>query len=76
MSSKRNKILQNLIKCITHDFGFYNPIWKWSSLPKDISENYTLIENDLKIWEEKGYIKILEKDNIKYIEIKEIPKLE
>jgi hypothetical protein len=76
MASKRKKILQQLVNCIEHDFGFYNPIWKWSSLPDNIRDNFDLIENDLLIWKEKGFIDLYTEDDIRYIKIFNVPVLE
>ena len=76
MASKRKKVLEQLIKCIEHDFGFYNPTWKWSSLPENIRDNFTLIENDLLAWKEKEYIDLYKEKDILYLKIFEVPKLE
>lgn len=76
MSSKRKKILNHLIKCIEHDFGFYNPTWKWTSLPDDIRNNFNLLEKDLLVWKEKGYIDLFTENDILYLKIFSIPKLE
>lgn len=76
MASQRKKILKQLIKCIEHDFGFYNPTWKWSSLPDNIRDNFTLIENDLLAWKENGYIDLYKENEILYLKIIEVPKLE
>lgn len=75
MASKKNKIIKHLHKCIEHDFGFYNPEWKWNSLPKNIKDNYDLIEDTLLEWKQKEYIDIYEKEGIKYIKIFNVPKL-
>jgi len=75
MASKKKKIIQHLRKCIEHDYGFYNPEWKWDSLPEDIRENYNLVESTLLEWKQKGYIDLYTKDNIKYIKIFQIPEL-
>ncbi len=76
MSSKRKKILAQLVNCIKQDFGFYNPTWKWSSLPENIRDNFTLIETDLLVWKEKGYIDLYTENDILYLKIIEVPKLE
>ena len=76
MASKRKKVLAQLIKCIEHDFGFYNPTWKWSSLPENIRDNFTLIENDLLAWKEKGHIDLYKENDVLYLKIIEVPKLE
>ena len=76
MASKRKKVLEQLIKCIEHDFGFYNPTWKWSSLPENIRDNFTLIENDLLAWKEKEYIDLYKENDVLYLKIFEVPKLE
>ena len=73
MASKKKKIVQQLRKCIEHDFGFYNPDWKWSSLPDNISENFDLIKDTLDDWENKGYIQLYKKDDIQYIKIIKVP---
>lgn len=73
MPSKKRKIILHLLACIKHDFGFYNPEWKWSSLPDDIKNNYQLIEDILLQWKEKKYIDIYEKEGCRYIKIFEIP---
>ena len=73
MASKKKKVLQHLHKCIEHDFGFYNPEWKWSSLPNNISENFKLIEETLIDWQKKGYIELYKKDDIQYIKIIKVP---
>ncbi|WP_010183032.1 hypothetical protein [Aquimarina agarilytica] len=75
MPSKRKKIVQHLHKCIKHDFGFYNPEWKWDSLPDDIRDNYDLIKNTLDKWENDGCIEVYSKDNIRYIKIIKVPQL-
>jgi len=72
--TRKKHILQRLQKCIKHDFGFYNPKWKWSSLPDDIQENYELIEDVLLDWKDKKYIDLYEKDGDRYIEIFKVPK--
>jgi len=76
MASKRKKILEQLVKCIKHDFGFYNPTWKWNSLPENIRDNYTIIEKDLLLWKEKGYIDLYTKNEMLYIKIFEVPTIE
>ena len=75
MASKRKKIIEHLIKCIQHDFGFYNPEWKWSSLPINIRENYNLIENTLLEWKKKEYIDIYEKGGVRYLKIYKVPEI-
>lgn len=75
MASKKNKIIKLLHKCIEHDFGFYNPEWKWNSLPENIKDNYDLIEDTLLEWKQKEYIDIYEKEGVKYIKIFNVPKL-
>ncbi len=72
--ASQKKIIHQLIKCIEHDFGFYNPEWKWDSLSDNIRNNYPLIENTLNEWKQKGYIDIYIRDGIKYLKIIEIPK--
>jgi hypothetical protein len=76
MPSKKKKILQQLIKCIEHDFGFYNPTWKWSSLPENIKDNYNLIENDLLAWKDKGYIDLFTENDKLYLKIFKVPIME
>lgn len=76
MPSKRKKIIDQLIKCIEHDFGFYNPTWKWSSLPENIQDNFELIKKDLLVWKEKGFIDLYTENGILYMKIIEVPKLE
>ncbi len=75
MASKRKKIIQHLHKCIKHDFGFYNPEWKWDSLPENIRDNYDLIENTLLEWKQKEFIDLYEKEGIKYIKIFKVPEV-
>jgi hypothetical protein len=76
MSSKRKKVLQQLQKCIEHDFGFYNPNWKWSSLPENIKNNFELIEKDLMDWKDKGYIDLYTENDTLYLKIIKVPILE
>jgi hypothetical protein len=73
--SKKNKkkIVKILVDLIRHDFGFYNPVWKWNDLPGLINENYELLKPILQEWEEKGHIRIFEKDGERMIEIFSTP---
>lgn len=71
---KKKRILNLLQDLIRHDFGFYNPIWEWNSLPSEIKDNYFLIEDTLKQWQSDGYIRIFMSDEKRMIEIISIPK--
>ena len=75
MASRKEKVIEQLIKCIEHDFGFYNPIWKWNSLPKNIRNNYDLIEEKLLIWEREGYISMFKENDILYMRINKVPQV-
>lgn len=70
---RMKRIINYLYNLIKHDFGFYNPKWKWDLLPNDIKDNYDLIEHKLLEWQEKGYIKILIENDEKFIEIISVP---
>lgn len=73
MATKMSKVKNHLIKCIKHDFGFYNPEWKWSSLPKEIAENRNLIQDLLDRWQQEGHIELFEKEGVDYIKIISVP---
>ena len=73
----RNLSTKNLINffinLIRHDFGFYNPIWKWNELPEPLNTSYDLLKPKLKEWEEKGHIKVYEESGERMLEIRSIP---
>ena len=69
----KKKIIKLFISFIAHDFGAYNPIWKWSELPKPLDESYYLIEFKLLEWQKKGQIRIFEKNGERMLEIISIP---
>jgi hypothetical protein len=69
----KKKLIKFFIGLIRHDFGFYNPIWKWSLLPEEISVNFDLLKDKLEEWQKKGYIRIFMKDGERMIEIFSVP---
>jgi len=64
---KTKKMINFLIDNIRHDFGFYNPIWKWKDLPATLNTSYDILSSKLLEWQEKGYIKLYEKNGEKII---------
>jgi len=70
---KKKKLIEFFINFIRHDYGFYNPIWKWNSLPKQIKDNYDLLQDKLQEWEEKGHVKVFMIDGEIMIEIFSVP---
>ena len=70
--NKKN-VVKHLLSCLRHDAGFYNPVWKWSSLPPKIAENYDLIKDVLNHWQELGHIEIFEESGVRYMRINSVP---
>lgn len=75
MASKRKRILKYLYQRIARDPLSYNPNWKWEWLPKEVRENFDLIRPKLKEWENKGYIELVESEDIAMI-IKCVPPID
>jgi hypothetical protein len=73
---KLKKMVSLLIANIRHDFGFYNPVWKWNDLPEPLNESYESLYPKLLEWEEKGYIKLFEENGEKIIKILKVPEEE
>lgn len=64
---KKKNIIKILLDRINHDPMAYDPHWKWEWLPQEVLENYTLIRPALLKFEEEGYIKLIESDEIVFI---------
>lgn len=73
MDKQNKKLVKYLLGLIKHDFGFYNPIWKWSDLPSPLKESYHSVEAKLKEWQSKGYLRLFEENGQKMIEIISVP---
>ena len=56
-NSKSKRRINVFTSFIAHDFGAYNPVWKWDELPDPINISFELLETKLTEWELKGYIK-------------------
>lgn len=70
---KKKNLIKFFINLIRHDFGFYNPIWKWNDLPDPLNRSYEILEPKLKEWQEKGYIKVYEENGERMLEIISVP---
>jgi hypothetical protein len=71
---KKNRIIKYLIDFIRYALGWgYNSTMKWNDLPAPINENYEVLKTILQEWEEKGHIRIFEKDGERMIEIFSTP---
>lgn len=70
---KTKKIAKLLIDNIRHDFGFYNPVWKWKFLPPPLNTSYHILYPKLMEWQQKGYIKLYEENGEIIMEIFQIP---
>jgi hypothetical protein len=70
---KKEKLVDQFITFVAHDFGAYNAIWKWADLPEPINKNFELLESKLKEWEGKNYIRIFEENGEKMIEFMSVP---
>lgn len=70
---KKKKLVAFLINLIRHDFGFYNPIWKWNLLPTEIRDNYELLEEKLNEWQQKGHIRVFIENGERMLEIISVP---
>ncbi|MRI63599.1 hypothetical protein EDM00_06300 [Ornithobacterium rhinotracheale] len=70
---KEKKLIKILIDNIRHDFGFYNPKWKWKNLPEPLNKSYNLLYPTLLKWQENGYVNLFEGNGEKMIEIIQIP---
>jgi len=57
---KTKKIIQIIIDNICHDKYAYDPTWRWDWLPPIVKECYNKILPILIMWEEKGYINLIE----------------
>lgn len=64
---KLKNTIKILLNRINHDPMAYDPHWKWEWLPQEVLENYTLIRPTLLKFEEEGYIKLIESDEIVFI---------
>lgn len=70
---KIKKLIKFLTDNIRHDFGFYNPKWKWKNLPPPLNTSYEILYPKLLEWQQKGYIKLYEEKGEIIMEILEIP---
>ncbi len=70
---KKKNLTNFFINLIRHDFGFYNPVWKWNDLPEPLNASYELLESKLKEWQEKGHIRIFEENAERMLEIISVP---
>ncbi len=71
---REQKCMANsFISFVAHDFGAYNPIWKWNDLPEPLNESYDILEPKLVEWEKKGHLKIYVENGERMVEIISIP---
>lgn len=64
---KKKKIIEILVNAICHDPLSYDPIWKRVALPNAVNDNYNKILSTLKLWENNGYIKLLNDDEYAFV---------
>lgn len=64
---KRWQIIKEIVDIICHDPFAYDPKWKWKALPENAVNDYERILPILKLWEEKGYITLLEEDEYAFV---------
>ena len=72
-NSQKQKTIDFFVSFIAHDFGAYNPVWKWSELPEPLNTSYDLLKPKLKEWEDKGHIRVYKENGERMLEIKSIP---
>jgi hypothetical protein len=64
---KRWKIVKAIADVICHDPFAYDPKWKWKALPESAKNEFQRIQPILKLWEEKGYLTLLEDEEYAFI---------
>jgi hypothetical protein len=64
---KRWKIVKAIADLICHDPFAYDSKWKWEALPESAKDEFQRILPILKLWEEKGYLTLLEDEEYAFI---------
>ena len=64
---QRWKIIKALADVICQDPFAYDPKWKWKALPQSAKKEFQRILPILKLWEEKGYLTLLEDEEYAFI---------